>query len=104
MAKKGLKGDGEPGNLGQNETSFEDSMARLEEIVEQMESADLPLEQIIERYEESMRLIAACNSKLEAAEKRIEHLTTQRKEKSEPIAEERVGEEAGGGNQQEDLL
>jgi exodeoxyribonuclease VII small subunit len=55
--------------------SFESSVQRLEEIVEQMESADLPLDQIIERYEEGMKLLAVCEDKLKAAEAKIELLT-----------------------------
>ena len=39
------------------EANFEQAMKRLEEIVEKMESGDLPLEDLIVRYEEGMKLV-----------------------------------------------
>ena len=57
------------------ELSFEAAMERLEQIVEQMESSKLPLEDLLARYEEGTKLIAICNRRLEAAENRIETLT-----------------------------
>ncbi|NJK91824.1 MAG: exodeoxyribonuclease VII small subunit [Blastochloris sp.] len=55
--------------------SFEGAVERLEEIIEQMESSDLPLDQIIERYEEGMKLLTVCEDKLKVAEAKIELLT-----------------------------
>ena len=55
--------------------TFEDAVARLEEIVSQMEAAELPLDSVIEKYEEGMKLLAFCGDKLTAAEKKIELLT-----------------------------
>jgi len=54
------------------ETTFESAVERLEHIVEQMESDQLPLEEMLERYEEGTRLVKLCSEKLTAAEKRIE--------------------------------
>lgn len=50
-------------------------MERLRQIVEQMESDELPLEEMLERYEEGTRLVQFCSEKLSAAEKRIELIT-----------------------------
>ncbi len=47
-------------------------MERLETIVDQMESGALPLETMLERYEEGTRMVKICSQKLAAAEKRIE--------------------------------
>jgi len=47
-------------------------MTRLQQIVEQMESDTLPLEEMLDRYEEGTRLAQFCGEKLGAAEKRIE--------------------------------
>ena len=58
-----------------SESTFEKAMTRLEEIVEQMESDKLPLEEMLERYEEGTRLVKFCSEKLAAAEKRIEIIT-----------------------------
>ena len=55
--------------------SFEQAMDRLESIVEEMENAQLPLEELIRRYEEGTRLIKACSEHLGAAEQRIETIT-----------------------------
>lgn len=57
-----------------NDLSFEAAMERLDKIVEQMESSKLPLQELIVRYEEGIRLIAICNERLAAAENRIEML------------------------------
>ena len=58
-----------------NETTFESAVERLEQIVEAMESDQLPLEEMLERYEEGTRLVKLCSEKLVAAEKRIEIVT-----------------------------
>jgi len=55
--------------------NFEQAMKRLEEIVEKMESGDLPLEDLIVRYEEGMKLVKICQERLTAAEQRIEIIT-----------------------------
>jgi exodeoxyribonuclease VII small subunit len=55
--------------------TFESAITRLEEIVSQMEGDKLPLEQLLERYEEGSRLVKVCQEKLDAAERRIEIIT-----------------------------
>jgi exodeoxyribonuclease VII small subunit len=57
------------------EPSFETALARLETVVKQMEDGTLPLEELIERYEEGIRLVKACSDKLAAAEQRIQMIT-----------------------------
>lgn len=47
-------------------------MDRLEAIVEQMESGKLPLEDLIVRYEEGMKLVKICQDRLANAEQKIE--------------------------------
>jgi exodeoxyribonuclease VII small subunit len=51
--------------------SFEDSMKRLDEIVEQLEEDKLPLDIMIALYEEGVALARACGEKLEAAEQKV---------------------------------
>jgi len=58
-----------------SEASIETSLARLEEIVGEIERTPPPLETLIDRYEEGMKLLAVCREKLDAAEKRIEIIT-----------------------------
>jgi len=55
--------------------SIESALARLEEIVEEIERNPPPLESLIERYEEGMKLLKICREKLAAAEQRIEIIT-----------------------------
>ena len=57
------------------EPNFEGAMDRLEKIVEQMESGKLPLEDLIVRYEEGMKLVKICQERLASAEQRIEIIT-----------------------------
>ncbi len=47
-------------------------MDRLEEIVDQMESGKMQLEELIVRYEEGMKLVKICQERLASAEQRIE--------------------------------
>ncbi len=55
--------------------SFEQAIQRLEKIVAEMEGAELPLEDVLKKYEEGTRLVRFCSQKLEEAEKKIELLT-----------------------------
>ena len=54
--------------------SFEDSVRRLGEIVEALESGEPPLEQSLRLFDEGMRLAKASQKKLDLAEKRVEEL------------------------------
>jgi exodeoxyribonuclease VII small subunit len=64
--------------LTPNQPSFEKALERLEKIVEQMESAELPLEEVLKRYEEGTELVKFCQQKLEEAEKKIEILAKKK--------------------------
>ncbi len=55
--------------------SFEQAIERLEKIVADMEAAELPLDDVLKKYEEGTRLVRFCSQKLEEAEKKIELLT-----------------------------
>ena len=55
--------------------TFETAMEGLEKIVAEMESDSLPLEDLLTRYEEGLRLVKICGEKLDAAEKKIELIT-----------------------------
>ena len=59
----------------ETELNFESAMDRLEKIVEQMESGKLPLEDLIVRYEEGMKLVKTCQERLANAEQKIEIIT-----------------------------
>jgi exodeoxyribonuclease VII small subunit len=57
------------------DNSIEGSLGRLESIVDEIEQTPPPLETLIERYEEGMKLLQICREKLDTAEKRIEIIT-----------------------------
>jgi len=57
------------------ELKFEKALERLEKIVEELESGNIPLEEALKKYEEGVRLSRACSEKLTQAEKKIEVLT-----------------------------
>jgi len=59
----------------ETQLNFESAMDRLEEIVEQMESGKMMLEELIGRYEEGMKLVKICQERLASAEQRIEIIT-----------------------------
>jgi len=54
--------------------SFEQCVARLEEIVAQLERTDLSLEASIALFEEGMALSQTCRQQLDAAEAKVEQL------------------------------
>lgn len=58
--------------------SFEDALAKLEHIVESMESGDVPLADLLARFEEGTKLLKICESRLKEAELKIEQLKKQR--------------------------
>ena len=64
----------QPASEPSREVSFENALKKLESIVEPMESEELPLETLLERYEEGARLVKQCQEKLAAAEVRIKAL------------------------------
>lgn len=70
MAKGSPKGKKQPG--------FEDSLKRLEEIVERLEDDELSLEESLKLFEEGVELARACGQRLDQAEKRVTLLVKDR--------------------------
>ena len=73
--------------------SFEDALVKLETIVESMESGDVPLADLLAKFEEGTRLLKVCESRLKDAELKIELLKKQKDgtvafEKFEPVRED----------------
>ena len=56
------------------EQTFDESLRRLEQIVEQMEQGDVPLEESLKLYEEGISLSRVCAQKLQQAELTIKRL------------------------------
>ncbi len=58
--------------------SFEDAIERLETIVESMESGEVPLAELLAKFEEGNTLLKVCESRLKEAELKIEQLKKQK--------------------------
>ena len=58
--------------------SFEDALNQLESIVETMESGDVPLADLLAKFEEGNKLLKVCESRLKDAEMKIELLKKQK--------------------------
>jgi len=58
--------------------NFEESLARLEEILELMNSGNVGLDDSLKLFEEADQLILSCNRRLNDAEKKIEKLIKNR--------------------------
>jgi exodeoxyribonuclease VII small subunit len=56
------------------EQNFEQALAELEEVVEQLESGALPLDDSLAAFEKGVGLVKFCNQKLNEVEKKIELL------------------------------
>ena len=57
------------------EKSFEENMARLEELVRQLERGELSLEDALTCYQEGVALVSICQGSLDRAAKDVEILT-----------------------------
>ena len=54
--------------------SFEAALGKLEAIVESMESGEVPLAELLAKFEEGTKLLKICESRLKDAELKIEQL------------------------------
>lgn len=66
--------------MSQETLSFEKAFERLEQILHTMNSGKTPLEESLKLFEEAEKLIGACSTKLNSAEKRIEQLIKNKTE------------------------
>ncbi|WP_298502543.1 exodeoxyribonuclease VII small subunit [uncultured Methanobrevibacter sp.] len=51
--------------------TFEESLEKLEEIVNKLENGDVPLDDAIDEFGKAMQLVKICNQKLSTAEESI---------------------------------
>ena len=58
--------------------SFESALTQLEIIVESMESGDVPLAELLAKFEEGNKLLKVCEGRLKDAELKIELLKKQK--------------------------
>lgn len=55
--------------------TFEEALARLEEIVRELENGAAPLDRSLAMFEEGIQLVKLCGDRLDEAERRITLLT-----------------------------
>ncbi len=60
--------------MDDGQPAFEEAVKKLETILEAMESDDLPLEQLLQRFEEGTRLYRLCQDRLSEAEVQVQRL------------------------------
>lgn len=68
--------------------NFEESLAKLERITEELESGDLTLEESLKKFDEGVKLAEFCNHKLDEAQQKVNILL-----KKEGTFREKPGED-----------
>lgn len=56
------------------EVTFEDGLARLDEIIHALENENIPLSSLMSLYEEGVSLLRECNDRLDHAEQKVKIL------------------------------
>lgn len=56
------------------DSRFEDALGRLEVILESMETGEVPLDELVVKYEEGVALLKTCHARLHEAELKIEEV------------------------------
>jgi exodeoxyribonuclease VII small subunit len=76
------------------EVKFEESLKKLEKIVEDLEKGDLSLDEALKKYQEGIELARMCSQRLESAKKKIDLLTKNKKGEFElkPLDETKIEE------------
>ncbi len=59
---------------GKREPDFEQAIDQLEQIIDEVESGEVGLEQSLKHYEQGMKLVDRCRTILDQAEQRIAEL------------------------------
>jgi exodeoxyribonuclease VII small subunit len=63
-------------STNKKEIAFEDAMEQLEQIVDQLEAGEVPLEEAIKLFKNGMELSKTCHQKLTHVEKQV-HLLVE---------------------------
>ena len=57
-----------------DELSFEEALANLEEIIQRMESGEDPLDSLVNHYQTGVKMLKLCREKIEGAEMKIKEV------------------------------
>lgn len=60
--------------MSKKKMTFEDALTRLEELVQQLESGEAPLEESLKSFEEGKNLVKFCLNLLDKAEIKVKEL------------------------------
>ena len=71
--------------MSEKKPKFEVALARLEKIVSEMETGDLPLDDMLKKFEEGRKLVQQCSAELDSIRQRIEKVTSAEPPKIEPL-------------------
>ena len=77
--------------MAQKKMSFEQSLARLDEIVKSLEGGEAPLDESLGLFDEGIKLIKSCGKTLDEAEQKVIRLV--KGTDGEPTEEEFEGAE-----------
>lgn len=72
--------------MNEKNMTFEQSMARLEQIVRIMERGDAPLEESLKLFQEGTELVRSCNQLLDNAQLQVKKIMTD--EDGSPVEED----------------
>ncbi|MCW1884579.1 exodeoxyribonuclease VII small subunit [Luteolibacter flavescens] len=91
-------------DAGQNgdNPSFEAALAELEEIVAAMEEEQLPLEELVSRYEKGSKLLARCETVLASARKRLQTISARAEAAEEETSDADEDDELTGAPAEND--
>lgn len=59
------------------EMKFEEKMAKLEELVSELEKDDIKIDDSIEKYKEAIGLVNECNAQLKSIEEQIAKIVSE---------------------------
>lgn len=62
--------------MSKKNPSFEENMARLEQIVRAMERGDVPLEESMKLFQEGTELVKTCGKMLDEAQQQVTKIVT----------------------------
>jgi exodeoxyribonuclease VII small subunit len=78
------------GSKKEHVPTFEQSLKRLEQIVEELEQGEVPLDDALKMYEEGIELSRACIEKLTQAELRLKKLSRDMKGSFQVLEEDEL--------------
>ena len=74
--------------MPKKEPTFEQSLAKLEELAEKMESSELSLAELMKDYETGTRLAEALKAQLEQAQAQLKEVRPERKNEQQSMMDQ----------------